>query len=114
MKKRFFSRSFTNDILPTIKFLQEHAKFNKFNFSSLMSQKPKAFLMLDNNADRYKINQKVSIKELHEYFLKEYSFIPTSFKCLFLKNPQIFNYTMEEINQIISFCKTSFELSPVD
>lgn len=113
IKRKFFSKNFTNDILPTIKFLQEIANFSKDDFYVLLKKKPKAFLMLENNNDKYRINQKVSIKEIHEYFTQQYHFNKKCFKCLFLKYPQIFNLTMKEIIEITTFVATTFELSRV-
>lgn len=113
IRRKFFSKNFRTDILPTIKFLQENAEFNKKDFSSLLIQKPKIFLMLESNNDKYKINQTLSIKEIHSFFTKEYEFDAISFKNLLLKFPQIFRMTLKEIVEILNYAKESLELDEV-
>ena len=113
IRRKFFSKNFKTDILPTIKFLQENAKFNNHDFYFLLKSKPKVFLMLENNNDKFKINQTVSIREIHSFFIKEFEYDANHFKKLLLNYPQIFNLTMKEIVEIFSHARESLELNEV-
>lgn len=111
--RQYFSKNFQEDILPTLKFLEEKLNYNKKYFTALYKQKPKALLMLENNNDKYRLGQKVSIKEIYEYFTNEYEFNPKTIRDLFIKNPEIFNSSLKEIIEFTNYFKDTLELSKV-
>lgn len=113
VNRQYFSKNFHEDILPTLKFLEEKLNYNKKYFTALHKRKPKALLMLDNNNDKYRLGQKVSIKEIYEYFTQEYDMNPKTIRDLFIKNPEIFNSSLKEIIEFTNYFKDTLELSKV-
>jgi hypothetical protein len=78
-----------------------------------MAKKPRLFTMLDKSSAQKSLSDKVSLREIHERFTKEYKFSPRSFRTFLMKYPQIFNYTTEQVNELLWFPQGILELSPV-
>ena len=110
--RRFFTKDFNKDILPTIKFLEENANFRKYHFSVLMEKKPKVFTMLEKSTNQ-KTLPKVCIREIHELFTKEFKFGPKSFRAFLIKYPEFFRFSREEIDEMLNYLKGNLELEPV-